>query len=91
MYSLHVCLTATLPADPPFVREPFKTRDSSSSTAADTAADPPPFAALDKKIAFKGLRAKKPGVRPFADVPTMRRPVELLAGAPGGCGGAPDW
>lgn len=60
-------------------------------TAADTAADPPPFAALDKKIAFKGLRAKKPGVRPFADVPTMRRPVELLAGAPGGCGGAPDW
>ncbi|RYP10063.1 hypothetical protein DL764_000921 [Monosporascus ibericus] len=47
-----------------------------------------PFAELDKKIGFKGRRAKKPGVRPSGDLP-MRRPVEVMAG--GGCGGAPEW
>ncbi|RYP76499.1 hypothetical protein DL771_001733 [Monosporascus sp. 5C6A] len=47
-----------------------------------------PFAELDKKIGFKGRRAKKPGVRPVGDLP-MRRPVEVMAG--GGCGGAPEW
>ena len=47
-----------------------------------------PFAELDRKIGFKGRRAKKPGVNPVADLP-MRRPVEVLAG--GGCGGAPEW
>ena len=48
------------------------------------------FAELDRKIGFKGRRAKKPGVRPVADLP-MRRPVEVLATA-GGCGGgAPEW
>ncbi|RYP09392.1 hypothetical protein DL765_008455 [Monosporascus sp. GIB2] len=47
-----------------------------------------PFAELDKKIGFKGRRAKKPGVRPLGDLP-MRRPVEVMAG--GGCGAAPEW
>ncbi|RYO93326.1 hypothetical protein DL763_004425 [Monosporascus cannonballus] len=47
-----------------------------------------PFAELDKKIGFKGRRAKKPGVRPVGDLP-MRRPVEVMAG--GGCGAAPEW
>ncbi|KAI1079945.1 nitrite reductase [Whalleya microplaca] len=47
------------------------------------------FAELDRKIGFKGYRAKRPGVRPMADLP-MRRPVQVLA-AGGGCGGAPDW
>ncbi|KAK9780014.1 hypothetical protein SCAR479_03138 [Seiridium cardinale] len=45
------------------------------------------FAELDKKIGFKGLRAKKPGVRPMGDV-NMRKPVEVMAGGGGGgCGG----
>lgn len=51
------------------------------------------FTNLDKKIGFKGLRAKKPGVRPTADA-TMRKPVEVLpASAGGGCGGPAgiDW
>ncbi|CAJ2505372.1 Uu.00g127660.m01.CDS01 [Anthostomella pinea] len=46
------------------------------------------FDELDRKIGFKGRRAKKPGVKPMVDLP-MRRPVEVLAG--GGCGSAPDW
>ncbi|KAI1380162.1 nitrite reductase [Hypoxylon crocopeplum] len=46
------------------------------------------FEELDKKIDFKGRRAKKPGVKPLADVP-MRRPVAVLPA--GGCGGAPEW
>ncbi|ETS74297.1 Nitrite reductase [Pestalotiopsis fici W106-1] len=51
------------------------------------------FADLDRKIGFKGLRAKKPGVRPMGDA-TMRKPVEVLAqSAHGGCGGPAgiDW
>ncbi|KAI0120882.1 nitrite reductase [Hypoxylon sp. NC0597] len=46
------------------------------------------FEELDRKIGFKGRRAKKPGVRATADVP-MRRAVEVLPG--GGCGAAPEW
>lgn len=51
------------------------------------------FADLDKKIGFKGLRAKKPGVRPMGDE-IMRKPIEVLAQpAHGGCGGSAglDW
>lgn len=50
------------------------------------------FAELDKKIGFKGLRAKKPGVRPTGDL-NMRKPVEVMAGGGGGCGGPAgiDW
>lgn len=47
------------------------------------------FAELDNKIAFKGRRGKKPGVRPHTELP-MRKPVQLLA-AGGGCGSAPEW
>ncbi|KAI1769414.1 nitrite reductase [Hypoxylon sp. FL1150] len=46
------------------------------------------FEELDRKINFKGHRAKKPGVRPMVDV-AMRRPVEVLPA--GGCGSAPEW
>ncbi|KAK0708331.1 hypothetical protein B0H67DRAFT_495546 [Lasiosphaeris hirsuta] len=53
-------------------------------------AGPGQFAELDKKIAFKGTRAKKPGVRPLTGAMAMRRPVELMA-AGGGCGSVPDW
>lgn len=45
-----------------------------------------PYAELDKKIKFTGLRAKKSGTRPVVS----RKPVELMAGG-GGCGSAPDW
>lgn len=49
-----------------------------------------PFEELDKKIQFKGMRARKPGVRPVLEErKMMRKPVELMAG--GGCGAAPDW
>jgi nitrite reductase (NAD(P)H) len=58
------------------------------------------FAELDKKIAFKGRRAKKVGVRPLADLP-MRKAVRalpeeersgaLMGGGGGGCGAAPEW
>lgn len=47
------------------------------------------FVELDKKINFKGLRGKKPGVKPHFELP-MKRPVELMAGG-GGCGSAPEW
>ena len=46
-----------------------------------------PFAELDKKIQFKGMRAKKPGVKPTVGL-TMRKPVELMAG---GGDGHTDW
>ncbi|WQF83739.1 Putative nitrite/Sulfite reductase ferredoxin-like domain, nitrite/sulphite reductase 4Fe-4S [Colletotrichum destructivum] len=49
-----------------------------------------PFEQLDKKIKFKGLRAKKPGVRPMAPL-KMQKPAQLLVGGGGGCGSAPDW
>ncbi|KAI6083603.1 nitrite reductase [Hypoxylon rubiginosum] len=48
------------------------------------------FEELDRKINFKGHRAKKPGVKPMLDVP-MRRPVEVLPAGGGGCGSAPEW
>ncbi|KAL6865801.1 Nitrite reductase [NAD(P)H] [Amphichorda felina] len=47
-----------------------------------------PFAELDRKIKFVGIRGKKPSARPLAGA-KMARPVELMAG--GGCGSAPDW
>ncbi|KAI1880655.1 hypothetical protein JX265_000895 [Neoarthrinium moseri] len=53
-----------------------------------------PFAELDRKIDFRGHRAKKPGVRPMGDL-AMRKPVQAMAAAAGagGCGGGPamDW
>ncbi|KAI2626957.1 nitrite reductase [Hypomontagnella submonticulosa] len=52
-------------------------------------AAPSQFDELDKKIGFKGHRARKPGVKPMADVP-MRKPVQVLPGG-GGCGAAPEW
>lgn len=50
------------------------------------------FAELDKKIGFKGLRAKKPGVKATGDL-NMRKPVEVMAGSGSGCGGPGgiDW
>lgn len=48
------------------------------------------FAALDKKVGFKGIRGRKPGVRPVGGSLAVKRPVELMAGG-GGCGSAPDW
>lgn len=52
-------------------------------------AGPAQFSELDKKIAFKGHRAKKAGVKPHTEL-GMRKPVALMAGG-GGCGSAPDW
>ncbi|KAK2044189.1 nitrite reductase [Colletotrichum somersetense] len=50
-----------------------------------------PFEGLDRKINFKGHRAKKPGVRPTAPL-KMQKPAQLLVGGGGGgCGSAPDW
>lgn len=49
-----------------------------------------PFEQLDKKIGFKGHRAKKPGLRTVVGT-SMKKPVELMAGG-GGCGGVGvDW
>ena len=49
------------------------------------------FADLDRKLHFKGQRARRPGVRPHTDL-GMRRPVQLIAAAAGGgCGSAPEW
>lgn len=50
------------------------------------------FEDLDKKIRFVGTRGKKPGVKPHVELP-MSKPVELMAGGGGGCGGGPglDW
>ncbi|KAI0168957.1 nitrite reductase [Hypoxylon sp. FL1284] len=57
--------------------------------AGDSAGGPEPFADLDRKIGFKGHRARRPGVNPVVDAP-MRKPVEVLPGG-GGCGAAPEW
>ncbi|XXG96120.1 Nitrite reductase [NAD(P)H] [Hypoxylon texense] len=52
---------------------------------------PGPFEELDRKIGFKGRRAKKPGVKPMVELP-MRKPVAVLpAGGGVGCGAAPEW
>ena len=48
----------------------------------------PQLEALDRKIGFKGMRAKRAGVKPSLGM-AMRKPVEVLAG--GGCGAAPEW
>ncbi|KAK4242734.1 hypothetical protein C8A03DRAFT_39903 [Achaetomium macrosporum] len=56
-------------------------------------AGPGQFAEVDKKIGFVGQRAKKPGVKPVANMNGdlgMRKGVELMMSA-GGCGGAPEW
>lgn len=51
----------------------------------------PQFSELDKKIGFKGHRAKKPGVKPHTELP-MRKPAQLMmATVGGGCGSVPDW
>lgn len=47
-----------------------------------------PFEELDRKIDFKGQRAKKATVKPTTGL-SMRRPIELMAG--GVCGIAPEW
>ncbi|KAI0386424.1 nitrite reductase [Hypomontagnella monticulosa] len=52
-------------------------------------AAPSQFEELDKKIDFKGHRARKPGVKPLMDVP-MRKAVQVMP-AGGGCGSAPEW
>lgn len=52
-------------------------------------AGPGAFDELDKKISFKGQRAKKPGVRPHTEL-AMRKPVQLMASG-GGCGSVPEW
>ncbi|KAK7747331.1 Nitrite reductase [NAD(P)H] [Cytospora paraplurivora] len=44
------------------------------------------FEELDRKIQFKGHRARKPGVNPHVELP-MRKPVELMAGGASGM----DW
>ncbi|KAK4444658.1 putative nitrite reductase [NAD(P)H] [Podospora aff. communis PSN243] len=48
-------------------------------------AGPGAFDELDKRIGFKGQRAKKPGVRPHTEL-GMRKAVERMPGV-GGCGG----
>ncbi|KAI0395535.1 nitrite reductase [Xylariaceae sp. FL0594] len=52
------------------------------------------FEELDKKINFKGRRAKKVGVKPLVDLP-MRETVKVLplpqGVVGGGCGAAPEW
>ncbi|KAK3332124.1 hypothetical protein B0T19DRAFT_95300 [Cercophora scortea] len=54
-------------------------------------AGPGPYVELDKKLAFVGHRAKRPGVRPHTEN-VMRKPVALMAGGGGGgCGSAPEW
>lgn len=50
-----------------------------------------PYAQLDRRIQFKGIRGKKPSAMPHAAT-GMQRPVALMAGGGGGgCGSAPDW
>lgn len=44
------------------------------------------FEELDRKIQFKGHRARRPGVDPHVELP-MRQPVELMAGGSAGL----DW
>ncbi|UPK91897.1 hypothetical protein LCI18_002832 [Fusarium solani-melongenae] len=50
-----------------------------------------PLAELDRRIKFVGLRGKKPGVRPTAGGKMSTKPLELMAGANGCGGGAPEW
>ncbi|KAI0155152.1 nitrite reductase [Xylariaceae sp. FL1272] len=46
------------------------------------------FEDLDKKISFKGRRAKKVGVRPLAETSVKKQPLGLESG---GCGAGIDW
>ncbi|KAI1155626.1 nitrite reductase [Nemania diffusa] len=61
-------------------------------SGADASRSPGGFAELDRKIGFKGRRAKKVGVRPLAaaddDLSAQNTFRELPAG---GCGAAPEW
>jgi nitrite reductase (NAD(P)H) len=55
------------------------------------------FEELDKKIAFKGRRAKKVGaggvrsIMTDADVQVLPKKGVMMGGSGGGCGGAPEW
>lgn len=70
-----------------------KKGDSSCSSSSDAQGE---FAELDRKIGFKGRRAKKVGVKPIAtdnDSPVRTDPPADRASmlVSGGCGAAPDW
>ncbi|KAI0407157.1 nitrite reductase [Xylaria palmicola] len=73
---------------------------SSSSCTASTSAATGEFAELDRKIGFKGRRAKKVGVKPVAaaaddDAAARKSPLVeggmMMMSMGGGCGAAPDW
>ncbi|KAI1125443.1 nitrite reductase [Nemania abortiva] len=49
------------------------------------------FAELDRKIGFKGRRAKKVGVRPIVAADDMSAPRTMASMGGGGCGAAPEW
>ncbi|KAJ2896541.1 putative nitrite reductase protein [Zalerion maritima] len=49
-----------------------------------------PFEELDRKIQFKGLRAKKPGLKSNVGT-SLKKPIELMAGGAGCGGGGVDW
>ncbi|TRX92351.1 hypothetical protein FHL15_006737 [Xylaria flabelliformis] len=76
----------------------WKVKKGDSSTSAT---DGGSFAELDRKIGFKGRRAKKAGVRPLTtaddDSSMMRKAVSNLPAERrmmslnGGCGAAPEW
>ncbi|TGJ78374.1 hypothetical protein E0Z10_g10391 [Xylaria hypoxylon] len=74
----------------------WKVKKEDSSPSSST----PEFAELDRKIGFKGRRAKKIGVKPVvannlsSPTPSRDLPVEkgtMFMGGGGGCGAAPDW
>ncbi|KAF2963688.1 hypothetical protein GQX73_g9890 [Xylaria multiplex] len=68
----------------------WKVKKGDSSSYSPT----PEFAELDRKIGFKGRRAKKVGVKPVvASNPSTPKPTpsSYLIGGGGGCGAAPDW
>ncbi|KAI1758063.1 nitrite reductase [Xylaria castorea] len=78
-----------------------KKGDSSSCSSSSTT-DGGGFAELDRKIGFKGRRAKKAGVKPLAaaaddDSPVARKALRDLPAerevisVSGGCGAAPEW
>ncbi|KAI0421454.1 nitrite reductase [Xylaria grammica] len=72
----------------------WKVKKGDASASSST----PEFAELDRKIGFKGRRAKKVGVKPVVanadelSPPTHSRGQKGTAfTAAGGCGAAPDW
>ncbi|KAI0540250.1 nitrite reductase [Xylaria digitata] len=68
----------------------WKVKKEDSSSSCPT----PEFAELDRKIGFKGRRAKKVAVKPVvANNPSTPKPPPsgyVISGG-GGCGAAPDW